>query len=114
MVEKVWYEIIPEYFLFDEPLIVKTAKELEHFLNYSRYPCKIKTIDEEEQETEDLILDALEEIERLEEVNEGILIRHGYGVRPHWVSADLSLNENRIKQLRTFVNESRKDLKDVH
>ena len=112
MVEKVWYEIIPDYFLFDEPLVVETAKELEDFLNYSKYPCKIKTIDEEEQTTEFLINEALEEIKRLENVNENILFHYGYGVRPSWVSTDLSMNENSIKQLRDFVRENRKDLKD--
>lgn len=37
------YVVKPEYFLHDI-LVFNSAKELEDFLNYSRYTCDVKTI----------------------------------------------------------------------
>ena len=41
--EKVVYVVKPEYFLHDN-LTFNSAKELEDFLNYSRYVCEVTTL----------------------------------------------------------------------
>lgn len=46
------YVVKPEYFLNDI-LVFNSAKELEDFLNYSRYTCDVKTIPQVEKEAEE-------------------------------------------------------------